>query len=232
MFFNFTFRYFMTKPERLADQLQHSEMRGFKMRVFFVFLASVLLFSVRSWWGFNTETLTPVLTTMTTADYTLARYASLVGSIIWSLLYVSFYLFGFSYILSAVTNIPFKKLLPLQLFVTTLLLIEKGLIFLVFVLKGAAVSVSFLSMGPLAITYLETPYWIFFWNQLALTTVIIIAFQYRYSQTFITEPRNRKRLLLLVIVVHLALALMIAAVGYIPADLLLDKLIGGGVAHE
>lgn len=232
MFFNFTFRHFMTKPERLAEQLQDSTMRGFNKRVFVVFLAAIILFSMRSWWGFNTETLTPLLTD-TTTDYTLARYASLFGSILWSLIYVAFYLFGFSYILSSFTYIPFKKLLPLQLLVVTLLLIEKGIILLVFALKGAAVNVSFLSLGPIASTFIEIPYWIFFLNQISLTTIIIIAFQYRFTQSFMESVNlNKKRLLLLLISIHLVIALMIAAVGYIPVDLMLDKVIGGGVNVE
>lgn len=231
MFFNFTFRHFMTKPERLADQLQDATMRGFKKRVFFVFLASIILFSLISWWGFNTERLTSIFTTMTTTDYTLTRFASLFGSMIWSLIYVSFFLFGFSYILSVVTNIRFKQWLPLQLFVTTLLLLQKALIYFVFALKGAAVNVSFLSMGPLAATFIDIPFWVFFFNQLGLTTLIIIVFQYRFGQSFMT-PSNKKRFLLILIGIHLVLALIVAAVGYIPTDLLLDKMLGGGVGYE
>lgn len=230
MFFNFTFRHFMTKPERLAEQLQDSTMRGFHKRVLFVFLVGIILFSLRSWWGVNTETLTPLLTE-TTTDYTLARYASLFGSILWSLIYVALYLYGFSYILSFVTYIPFKQLLPLQLLMVTLVLIEKGIIFLVFALKGAAVSVSFLSLGPIAATFLDTPFWVYFLNQLSLTTIIIIAFQYRFTQSFM-ESVNKKRLLLVLIGIHVVLALMVAAVGFIPIDLMLDKVIGGGVDVE
>lgn len=232
MFFNYTFRHFITKPDKLAEQLQSETMRGFKKRVLFVFLAGVILFAIRSWWGLNTEALTPLLTTMTTMDYTLARYAALLGSVLWALIYLSFHIFGVSYILSFVTYIPFKKLLPLQLLVATLLLIEKGLVFFVFAVKGAAVNVSFLSMGPLASSFLETPFWIFFLNQLSLTTIIILSFQYRFSRSFILEPENRKRLLFSLIGIHLIMALLVAAVGFIPADLMFDKFLGGGVGNE
>lgn len=231
MFFNFTFRHFITKPEDLAEQLQNSTMRGFKKRVLFTFLAGVILFAFRNWWGLNAEVLTPVLTTMTTADYTLARYASLLGSVLWSLIYMSFHLFGFAYILSFVTFIPFKKLLPLQLLMMSILLVEKGLVFLVFAMKGAATNVSFLSFGPLAATFIEAPFFIFFLNQISITTVIIIAFQYRFSRSFI-EPTETKRLIWSLIGIHLAIALIIAAFGFIPMDLMFDKFIGGGVGNE
>ena len=75
----------------------------------------IVLFLARELWGMNTEAITPLVSTMSTADYTLARYASLIGILIWALIYMSFHFFGFAYILNLVTNIPFKKLLPLQL---------------------------------------------------------------------------------------------------------------------
>src|SRR5690554_1540871 len=107
MFFNFRFWHFLTNPYRLAEQLNISSIRGFRIRVFFVFLMGVVFFATRELWGMNTETITPLLSTMTTADYTLARYASLAGIIVWALVYMSFHFFGFSYILSLITDIPF-----------------------------------------------------------------------------------------------------------------------------
>ena len=80
MFFNFTFRQYLTNPHRLADDLQTSTIRGFRKRIVFVFLAGLLLFGARSWWGMGTESLTPLVATMTTADFTLARFASFIGS--------------------------------------------------------------------------------------------------------------------------------------------------------
>ena len=51
-------------------------------------------------------------------------------------------------------------------------------------MKGEVANVSFLSFGPLAATFFETPYLIFFLNQITITTVIIIAFQYRFIHSF------------------------------------------------
>ncbi len=99
MFFNFTFRQYLTNPHRLADDLQTSTIRGFRKRIVFVFLAGLLLFGARSWWGMGTESLTPLVATMTTADFTLARFASFFGTLLWSIIYLSFHFFGFAYIL-------------------------------------------------------------------------------------------------------------------------------------
>lgn len=231
MFFNFTFRHFIAKPSELAQNLQSSTIRGYKIRLIFVIIAGILLFATRSWWGINTEALTTILVTQTTADYTLARIAALFGTIIWSLLFLLFHLFIFAFILSFITYAPGKVFLPLQLIVTLILLVEKGLIFLVFGLKGAVVNVSFLSLGPLAATFMKIPFFIFFFNQLSLTTVLVILLQYKFGRMFI-DYGNRKKYLWTLIAIHIGIALMIAAIGEIPAGLMFDELFGGGASHE
>lgn len=231
MFVNFKFRHFLTNPDDLAEQLKSSSLRGFRIRVVMVFLIGVVLFAIRELWGMRTETITPLLSTMTTADYTIARYASLVGSLGWSLIYMAFHLFAFAYLLSIITDIPYKKLLPLQLLTTGLLLMEKALVFIVFVVQGATASVSFLSFGPLAMTFLEIPFFIFFLNQLTITTAIIISLQFKFIRTY-TETTQKKKLLWMLIGIHLLMAAMTAAVGFIPEEGLLNLITGGGVGNE
>lgn len=231
MFFKFTFTKFLTSPQDLVDNLRRSSMRGFGKRVVFVFVIGVFLFSFRSLWGMNTESLTHLLTTMTTADYTLARFASLVGSMIWAVIYISFHLFGFTYILSFIMGIPFKKLLPMQLLMTGILLIEKGLVFLVFAITGMTASYSFLSFGPLAATFLEQPFLILFLNQITITTMLIIGYQYRFIREF-GEIIQRKRLLITLIGIHILMAVFTASIGLLPAENLFNEIIGGGGGNE
>ncbi len=230
MFFNFTFRHFLTNPAHLAEQLQTSSMRGFGKRFVLVFLTGILLFGIRNWWGMNTEAITPLMTTMSMTDYTIARYVSLFSTLCWSLIYMSFHFFGIAYILSLLTSIPFKKLLPIQLFATSILLIEKALVFLVFAMKGATANMSFLSFGPLAATFLEKSYLIFFFNQLTLTTLFIVLLQYRFICSF-EKNINRKRLLWGLVGLHIAMAIITTAVGFIPMESLLAKLTGGAVVE-
>ncbi|HJF34158.1 MAG TPA: hypothetical protein K8V56_20545 [Sporosarcina psychrophila] len=231
MFFDFKFWRFLTNPHQLADQLENSSMRGFKKRILFVSLLGVLLFAIRDIWGMNTESITALLSTMTTTDYTIARYVSLVSSLLWSLIYMAFHFFGFAYILSLLTAIPFKKLLPLQLLVTGILLLEKTVVLLVFMMKGATTSVSFLSFGPLAMTFLDSWYIILFLNQLTVTTVLIIALQSRFIRTF-TGNTERKGLIWILIGIHVAMALIVAAVGFIPLESLFHSFVEGGTGNE
>lgn len=227
MFFEYRFWHFLTRPDELASNLQTSTMRHFNKRLLVVILAGIVLFALRNMWGMNTEGLTSLLTTMSTADYIIARYASLIGAIIWAVVYITFHIFGVAYILSLLTKIPYRQLVPLQVLITGLLILEKAIIFIVFALKGTTVSLSFLSFGPLAVTILENWYLILFLNQLTLTGALIIALQYRFVRGYVAEGRWRQHLWLL-LGLHVAMALITAAVAYIPFDKLLNSLFGGG----
>lgn len=230
MFFNFTIRHFLTKPKKLASELDTSSMKGFWSRVVAVFIAALLLFSLRSLWGVNTENMTALLTT-STADYTLARYASLFGSMIWSVIYMSFHLFGVAYALSFIIGIPFKKLLPMQLLMTVLLLLEKLLLLLVFYSTGMATNVSFLSFGPLAASFLELPFFVFFLNQLTITTAIIIGYQFSFIQSYGNITR-KYRLLFILIGIHLLMAIFTASISLLPIEDLFHNIFGGGIGDE
>ncbi|MBD7984609.1 hypothetical protein H9649_08460 [Sporosarcina sp. Sa2YVA2] len=227
MFFDYRFWHYVTRPHDLATAIQTSEMRQFNRRLVIVFITGILLFVLRNLWGLNTESLTALLTTMSTSDYIIARYASLAGTIIWSAIYIAFHLFGVAYILSLLTKVPYKQLVPLQLLVTGLLLLEKALLFGVFAIKGSTVSLSFLSFGPLAVTIMDNWYLILFMNQLTIFSALIITLQYRYIRTFIVEGK-RKEHFWMIIGLHVAMALVTAAVAFIPFDTLLNSVFGGG----
>ncbi len=231
MFFEFRFWHYLTKSQELANNLRTSSMRGFNKRIFLVIVFGVCLFFVREIWGMNTESMTSLLVTMSTIDFTIARIASLVGEIIWSFIYMTFHLFGIAYLLSMITKIPFKQLIPIQLLVTALLLFEKALILLVFFMRGETANVSFLSFGPLAVTFLENEYLIYFLNQLTITTALIIALQLSFIRTY-NEISNRKHILFILIALHLIMALLTAAIGFIPMDKVLSLLVAGGGIHE
>ncbi|MFS0690440.1 hypothetical protein AB1K89_14495 [Sporosarcina sp. 179-K 8C2 HS] len=227
MFFDYRFWHFLTRPYDLASQMQTGTMRHFNRRLLIVFLAGIAIFLLRETWGMGTEALTSLMTTMTTTDYIIARYASLAGTFLWSILYIAFHIFGVALILSRLTKIPYRQLVPLQVLITGLLLMEKAILFIVFALKGSTVSLSFLSFGPLAVTVMENWYLILFMNQLTITSALIITLQYRFIRGFVEDGRWKEHLWIL-IGMHFAMALITAAVAFIPFDSILNSLFGGG----
>ncbi|MGE7544188.1 hypothetical protein [Sporosarcina newyorkensis] len=215
-------------PDRLAGELGQGTVTGFKRRVFGVFILGIILFILRDIWGMNTETMTYILANGTADDYTIGRYAALIGSILWSLVYMAFHFWGVAWILSKLTNIQFKSLLKLQLVVVGLLLFEKAINFLVFAIAGKTASVSVLSFGPLAMTFLENWYIIFFVNQLTIFSALIVAVQYRFIR-FYEGEEIRKDVIWLLIALQIIFALFTASIGFVPVEKMLNLLMIGGL---
>ena len=227
MFFNFSFWRYVTNPSKLAIDHQRSAMRGFTARIVFLFLSGIVLFAVRDIWGMTTESLSPLLAFATDGEYTIARLVSVLGAIVWAIVYIAFQLFVVSYILGLITSIPVRRIVPLQLLTTGVLLIEKALIFIVFAIKGEATNVSFLSFGPLTATFSEFWFLIMFLNQLTIIGALIVSMQFTFIRSY-TRTMNWKSLLAVLIGLQIVFALLTTAIGYIPFERLFNYLVQGG----
>lgn len=230
MIFDFRFWRYFSRQQELIDNLANAQMRDFKTRVWMVGLLGLLLFAVREFWGMNTENLTSTFVVAGIDAFTLARILSLVGILIWAFIYMAFHFFGIAFLLNKLTHIELSKLAVLQLYVLSILLIEKALMFIIFVLLGFTTPVSLFSFGPLAGTFLEQPFFIFFFNQLTIFTALIIALQVRFIRAF--SEYKSSHIFLLVLAMHVLMALITAAVGFIPFEEWYVRFIEGGADVE
>jgi hypothetical protein len=205
-------------------------MQKFNQRLAWIFAFGLLLFAVREIWGMNTASLTPYLAGGMWEDYTLARWTSLAGTLLWAGLYMAFHTYGVAYLFMLLTKMRLRPALVMQSYVLALLLIEKALLFLVFAVAGYTMPVSLFSFGPLAATFLDMPYLTFFFNQLTVFTALIIAFQYRFVRSF-TEIAPKK-ILFVLILVYVLVALAIAGLSYVPIDEMLGDFTRGGASVE
>lgn len=199
-------------------------MRDFKGRVWFVVLCGVLLFALRDVWGMHTEGLTSLFAKGFGETYVIARIVSLIGAILWSLFYIAFYFFGISYILHKLTNVDLAKIAVLQLFVVSLLLMEKAFVYILYSLVGYTTDFSVLSFGPMAALFLSNKFFIYFFNELSLVTGLIVALQYQFLRIY-TDLSGRN-LIIILIAIPVVLALLVAGFEILP----IEKWIEGGQA--
>ena len=224
MFFEFRFWKYLFHQQELAMSLKDSTMRDFKGRVWFVVLCGVLLFALRDVWGMHTEGLTSLFAKGFGETYVIARIVSLIGAILWSLIYIAFYFFGISYILHKLTNVDLTKIAVLQLFVVSLLLMEKAFVFILYSLVGYTTDFSVLSFGPMAALFLSNKFFIYFFNELSLVTGLIVALQYQFLRIY-TDLSGRN-LIIILIAIPVVLALLVAGFEILP----IEKWIEGGQA--
>ncbi|MEK3978722.1 hypothetical protein MKY37_06440 [Psychrobacillus sp. FSL K6-2836] len=227
MFFEFRFwKYLFNRNELIVSLKEDATMRGFQSRVWFVAIFGVLLYALRDIWGLHTEELTALFVNGYEDTFTIARITSLIGTIIWSLLYMGFHFFIIAFILHKITNVELSKVAVLQLFVVALLLMEKAFNFFLYAIVGYATDYSVLSFGPLAATFLEHSYFNHFFNELSLITALIIALQFHFLRAFTTL--SARNLFILLIIIQVILSLTSAGFEVLP----IESWIEGGKSNE
>jgi hypothetical protein len=226
MISDFKFWHFFMNQDQLIHNLRKTEMRQINKRLAVILVLGLLVFALPEIWGMNTGSLTPLLAAGMFDAYTLARWTSLVGTLLWGGLYLSFHLYIVAFLYSRIIGIPWKAMLVMQAYVTALLVLEKGLIFGIFAWNGFSMAFSPFSFGPIAATFLDNTYLVYFFNQLTLFTSLIIAIQYRFIKNF--SRVSPKLILLALIIIHIASALFVALFSMIPVDEMIRDFMQGG----
>lgn len=230
MFFDFRFWRYFANQHDLLNNLGTTTMRGFKKRVWMVGFFGLLLFVTQELWGMNTQHITSVFSVAGKDPYVIARLTSLIAIMLWAVIYMSFHFFGIAFLLNRITGITLSKLAVLQLYVVGILLLEKALLFIIFMMLGVTTPVSLFSFGPLAATFIEYPFVVYFFNQLTIFTALIIAFQIRFIRSF-TEIKPLL-LFFIIIGINLIMALIIATVGLLPLEEWFVQFVEGGALNE
>lgn len=214
MFFEFRFWRHLFNRSDLIQSLENATMRYFERRVWFVALCGVILFAMRDMWGMHTESLTPLFVKGYEDTFAIARMSSLIGAVIWSLVYMAFHFWGIAFFLHKLMSVHLSKVVVLQLFVVALLLMEKALVFFLYEVVGYTTDFSILSFGPLAATFLDNEFFTYFFNELTLITVLIIAIQFQFLRAFTTM--SARNLFIILVAIQLTLALIIAGIEVLP----------------
>ncbi|WP_298824537.1 hypothetical protein [uncultured Planococcus sp.] len=230
MISDFRFWHFFPRQGQLIHNIQNTEMRNVNKRIACIIAIGLLVFAISEIWGMNTDSLTPLLAAGMWDAYTLARWTSLAGTLLWAGFYLAFHLYGAAFLFSKILRMPWRAAIIMQTYVTALLVIEKGLVFVLFSVTGFTMPVSIFSFGPIAATFLDNHFLIYFFNQLTLFTSLIIAVQYRFIRSF--TKINPKLILLGLIMLHIFAALIVASFGLIPVDDMLSGFMEGGNPFE
>ena len=214
MFFEFRFWQYLFKRNELIGSLENTTMRHFNRRVWFVALCGVILFALLDMWGMHTEALTTLFVNGFEDTFTIARITSLIGSVIWSLIYMAFHFFGIAFLLHKLTSVDLSKVAVLQLFVVALLLMEKALMFFLYAIVGYTTDFSLLSFGPLAATFLDNEFVAYMFNELTIITALIITIQFQFLRAFTTM--SARNLFIILVAIQLILAIMVASFEVLP----------------
>ena len=228
MIFQYKFWHILFHPSSLTYMLEHEEqfekIRGYKKALWMLFFTTLLFFAVRNIWGMHTEGLTALLANGLDDRYMFARLISLGGAVLWAIAFFIFHYFVITYLLHLLTDLPFKWIQKVQLYVIAFIVLEKAITFIVFAIAGFTTPFTFFSLAPMTAYFYQHDYLLYFLNQLTVATAISIFIQYTFLSQW--EEESKKILLAKLIIVQVGVALIVAAISILP----IFKWIEGGLA--
>lgn len=221
--FNYSIWRTFVKPAPFHNALQQEmEFKGYKLRVFLVFLLTTVFFLVRDLWGLGTEQATALFAQGFMNEYVTARYVSAIGATLLGMLYFAFHYYVVTYFLYLLTELPYKWIQRVQVYTICILLIEKLIHFIVFYNVGYATNLSFLSFAPVLAQWTTHEFTLFLVNQLTVGLVAVIAVQHTFLKKW--NDGSKVALLFKIIFVHIIIAIFIAILSVLPLQ---DWLVGG-----
>ena len=198
----------------LKKEEEHGNLQGYKKTVFIVLLFAVFLFVLRDTWGMYTERLTEIFGQGLLDRYIFARYISIIGSILFGTLYFLFHYYVVTYFISLLTDLPYKWIQKVQLYVLASLLLFNFLEFLIFAAIQYVPIFSPFSLAAIAAQFTSSLWALYFFNQIAFPTFITIVIQYTFLEQWIGD--GRKTLLLILISLQILIAVIVATVSISP----------------
>ncbi|WP_274308486.1 amino acid transporter [Solibacillus daqui] len=207
----------LSQPSRLTHSLENSEngkLKGYTKWVTIILGFTLAYFIVRDIWGMNTTQLTYLLVNGDYDQYRFARLISLIGAILTGLLYFLFYYYFIPGILYAFTsNIPYRWIQKVQLYVIPIIIVEKLITVIIFAAVGFATPFTFFSVAPMVSYVYYQDYLLYFLNQITVASVVTVWIQY----TFLAQWENRKKVLLIkLILLQVIIAAIVALISILP----------------
>ena len=220
MIVTYIYRFWHTffNPSSLTDIIEkeeeHHAIQGYKKTVSWIFIWAIVLFAARDFWGMYTNELTVLAGQGQLQEYIAARYISLIGAIIFGMLFFVFHYFFITYMISIFTDLPFKWVKKIQVYVLFTLLAFKTIEFLLFLTIGFTPLFSVFSATAIVAQWTSNLWILFFVNQLSFVTFLTLIIQYTFLEHW--DYEHRKATLIKLIFIHLLFAAITATISILP----------------
>lgn len=215
----------LSQPSRLTYQLENSEngkIAGYKKWVWVIFGFTMFYYIIRNIWGMNTSHLTYLYASGQNDQYSYARLVYLIGSLMMGIVFFLFHYYVVPYILYVFTNnIEYRWIQKVQLYVIPVIIIEKFITLIIFMLFGIATPFTFFSLAPMMAYVYYADFLLYFLNQLTVATIVTVWIHY----TFLSQWQDTKKgLLAKLIGIQIVFALLIACISILPVSIWLERL--------
>jgi hypothetical protein len=189
-----------------------------KKTILFILLSG-LIFGFNAYFGVDSEYLSKKLTAIPRAEYEMNKTLFLAGQILQGLFFGAIMLFLPALFFWTVTDLEFKRLLTIQLFIMPILLLEKLLVLPMALYLGLTKVSSPFSLGVIAQYITGNEFIIHFLAYISIFKIWAIFIEYKYLKAM--TDKNPKIIVLLILAIHLVIWLFAALFSFIQMEKIL-----------
>jgi hypothetical protein len=195
------------------------EIRGLWKKVVFLILSSILISAIASYYGVGLDFLAKEITGIPQQEFEAKKVMAGIGKVIWGAGFAAFVLFGWSIILWALMDLPYKKLVVIQLFVLIILLLEKAVLLPFNVSLGISSEFSPFGLGVMARYITSNMIVVYLLSHISIFKIWVIIFQYVCIKRM--SEKNPKVIFILIVCVNLFFWLISTLLSYLKIESLI-----------
>ena len=217
MLYEYKFWHQLVHPSSLTYSLENSEdgkLKGYRKAFWGILSFTLLFFIVRNLWGVNTTELTYLLANQEIDRYSFARLVSLGSTILLALLFFVIHYYVLTYFIHLLTEIPYKWIQKVQLYVIGILVLEKVITLIIFAIAGFGTPFTMFSLAPMVAYLYYHDFLLYVINYLTVGTVIAVWVQYTFLSEWIED--SKKALLFKLILIQIVMAIIVAVMSILP----------------
>ncbi|QHE53629.1 hypothetical protein [Pontibacillus sp. HMF3514] len=193
---------FFRREDSLFRIREAEQLHGLWKRVAWFFVFSMLLFGFLAWKGLGMDPISVIATELSFAEYESLKLFFLLGRAIFGILLALAILFFTPLVFWIFTDIPYRKLVTVQLNVLLVMFIERltWVFFIHYI--GLDWYVSPLSFGIITSYITQIDWWIYFFGAFSIFQIWIMWFQWKAITDF--SEMAKWKAWMLVILLHIS----------------------------
>lgn len=192
----------IVQPNICSYQLQKAEqITSLVKKTILLFICSIIIFGLSAYFGIGNESISKSINQFSAAQFEAHKAWFAIGQVLWGTVWTGFIIFFPALLFWIFTDLEYRKLVVLQLFITTILLVEKA-IFIPFQLTlGLDDHSSPFSLGVIFQYVTNNEFIIGFFGAITLFKVGAMFLQYYYLKEL--TDKTSKQLLFIILAINL-----------------------------
>lgn len=153
---------------------------GIRLKLLLLYIISIIISGISGLLGIGTESLSMDLAILGEGLYADGKLLAFLGSLVYGLFWPTVFIFLSSLFFWVITELPYKKIIVIQMFIFVLFLAEKAILLPIFIGFGLSFDSSPFALGVISQYLIPNEYFIHFFSSISLFQAAALVLNYYY----------------------------------------------------